>query len=118
MKNINHVSLSGNLVADSEFDKVLKFTIANNENRRDGDEWEEYANYFDCVIFGNYGAAMEDILKRGTKVCISGRLSQSRWEDKETGYMKSRIQVVVDNVEAFNAKAKEKDEPKKNYRKR
>lgn len=114
MNNINNVTLSGNLVADAEErnNKVVTFSIACNEDRYDkqSEEYVEYANYFDCVIFGNYGVALAPNLTKGTKVCISGKLSQTRWEDEEEN-IHSRIQIIANSVEMLKPKDT-KDKPK------
>ena len=38
MKNINTVTISGNIVKDAAYSKVCTFTVAVNENRKEGDE--------------------------------------------------------------------------------
>ena len=110
MKNINTVTISGNIVKDAAYSKVCTFTVAVNENRKEGDEWVEYPNYIDCVIFGRFGEVMAEHLTKGSKVCICGKLTQSRWVDDEDN-LHSRIQVVVDDLELMH-KTDAEDEPK------
>lgn len=120
MKNINTVTLSGNIVKDASYSKVCTFTVVVNENRKDGDEWVEYPNYIDCVVFGRFGEVMAEHLTKGAKVCISGKLNQSRWVDEEDN-LHSRIQVVVEDLELMrktDTEQEEKPAKKKSYSRR
>lgn len=114
MKNINAVAISGNIVKDAAYSKVCTFTVAVNENRKEGDEWVEYPNFIDCVIFGRFGEVMAEHLTKGSKVCICGKLTQSRWVDDEDN-LHSRIQVVVEDLELMrkNDTEPDRESPKK-----
>ena len=107
MENINKVCASGNLVKDAELPRegILNFTIAVNTRQKDGEEWIDYPNYFDCVIYGKRAEAIKKYMKKGTKVFVSGNLHQDRWtKDEKT---ESRIRIRVDNVEFFTKTADE-----------
>ena len=113
MKNMNKVIICGNVVSDAVFKKVCRFSIASNTIAKDSDgEWSDYANFFDCVIFGKFGESMEEYLTKGTKVCIEGTLHQNRWED-EDGNKRAKVEIYVDNIELM---AKSKEDAKKGYR--
>lgn len=115
MKNINNVTVSGNLVKDAYNGKVCTFTVACNEMRKEDDEWVEYPNYFDCVIFGKYGDTMAEYLKKGVKVCINGKLNQSRWVDDDDE-LHSRVQIIVNDIELLSKQGYKEDKKKKKYR--
>ena len=80
--NINHVTISGNLTRDPELrmtaggTQVLSFGVAVNDRRRNPQtgEWEEYPNFIDCTMFGNYAESMSRVLAKGMKVMIDGKL--------------------------------------------
>ena len=102
---INNVTLCGNLVRDpekkgSEDNPVLRFSIAVNEFVPNADD---YANYFDCVVFGKRAAALAKVLHKGLKVCISGKLHQDRYETKD-GQKRSSVEIRVNDVEFMSAK--------------
>lgn len=102
---INSVFTSGNLVKDCEVKNdgaVCSFTIAVNDRRKNGEEWEDYPNYIECVIFGKRANALAPYLKKGLKVSIAGKLRQSRWE--KDGQKLSKLGVVVDELEFMQAK--------------
>lgn len=105
--SINRATITGNLTRDSELVKtsaggdLLRFSVAVNDrvrNQQSG-EWEDRANYIDCVCFGKRATSLSRFLKKGTKVAIDGRLHWSQWKDKESGKNRSSINVTVDDVE-------------------
>lgn len=108
--SINKVLVTGNLTRDPEKRKtaggmpVLGFSVAVNDRVKKGDAYEDYANFIDCTMFGNRAKACADILKKGMKVAIEGRLRWSQWE--KDGQKRSKIELIVDNLE-FMSKNKE-----------
>lgn len=97
--NINYVNVSGNITRDSELrhENVLAFSIACSESRKQGDEWVDYPNYFDCVLFGKRAAALQKYLVKGAHVVVSGSMHQSRYE--VDGSKRSRIEIHVNDIE-------------------
>lgn len=111
---INSVNLAGNITRDPEMrstmngTSVMAFSIAVNERRKNGaGQWEDYANanYFDCTMFGTRAEKLASFLKRGTKVCITGRLKQERWE--KDGKKHSKVSVIVDELEFMSPRDSE-----------
>ena len=106
--NINRVSISGNLTRDSELRSanngtaILNFSVAVNDRRKVGEEWQDVPNYIDCVMFGARATALQTYLVKGTKVAIDGKLRWSSWETKE-GSKRSKLEVVVDEMELMSA---------------
>lgn len=103
--SINTVTISGNLTRDAELRapqadlRVLAFSVAVNDYRRgrDGEEWEEYPNYVDCSLFGSRAPALCSFLRKGTKVCVKGRLRWRSWE--KDGARRSKLEVVAEELE-------------------
>lgn len=109
--SINQVVISGNIVADAQLNttnskgtKVLNISVAVNDRRKNPDtgEWEEHPNFIDCSMFGPRAESLAPYLLKGTKVAIVGSLRQSTWEDKETHKNRSRITVLINNLEFMN----------------
>lgn len=107
MRNTNRVVISGNLTRDPEWRgtnrNALSLGVAVNDevkNPQTG-EWEERANFVDCVVFGKRAGALERYLEKGTKVTIDGRLRYSSWETAD-GQKRSKLEVVVDEIEFSN----------------
>lgn len=102
--SINQVCISGNLTRDAELKsaksgmEILTFTVAVNERRKNPQgEWEDYANFINCTLFGKYGAAIASSMTKGTKVCVAGSLRQSIWE--QDGQKRSKLEVIASDVE-------------------
>lgn len=103
--SINHVNISGNLTRDPEIRStqsgmnILNFGMAVNDRRRNPQtgEYEDYANFVDCVLFGNRADFFSRHLHKGKKVYVEGKLRYSSWE--RDGQKRSKIEVVVDDID-------------------
>lgn len=100
--SINSVTLTGNLTRDPEMrGSALNISIAVNDrwkNNQTG-EWEDRPNYIDCVCFGNRANALSTRLRKGQKVAVRGKLRWSQWDDKQTGKKRSKVDVIIDDLE-------------------
>lgn len=113
--SINRVVISGNLTRESELRRtqsgmaILNIGVAVNDRRKNPQtgEWEDYANFIDCVMFGNRAESLAGSLHKGSKVAIEGKLRYSSWE--RDGQKRSKIEIVVDDLE-FMSVRKESDE--------
>ena len=99
------VAISGNLTRDAELratrsgSRVLSFSVAVNESRRDPQtgEWKEQPNYVDCTVWGKRAEGLAPHLRKGTKVMVSGRLRWHSWD--QDGERRSKLDVVVDGLD-------------------
>nr|WP_267915788.1 single-stranded DNA-binding protein [Borreliella garinii] len=109
MADINSLVLSGRLTRDSELSytesgmAVLRFSLANNRRIKKNDEWIDYPQYFDCVIFSKRAESLNEYLKKGKQVVVSGSLKYESWQDKNTGDKRSKINIFVDNLQMFSS---------------
>lgn len=109
--SINRVMISGNLTRDAELRTtqsgtfVLGFGVAVNERRKNAQtgQWEDHPNFVDCTMFGTRAEKIAPYLVKGTKVAIEGRLRFSSWEDRGSGQKRSKLDVVVDEVEFMSS---------------
>jgi single-strand DNA-binding protein len=103
MADLNHVVLIGRLTRDAELkytsggQAVCKFSIALNRRRKNGDQWEDEANFFDIVLWGRQGEALNQYLLKGKMVGIEGELRQDRWQ--QDGQNRSRVEIVANNLQ-------------------
>lgn len=110
--SINRVMISGNLTRDPELrstaggTSVLNFGVAVNDRRKNQQtgEWEEYANFINCVMFGKRADALAQYLTKGQKVAIEGKLSYSQWESQQ-GEKRSKVEVLVDEIEFMSSRS-------------
>ena len=105
MKNVNMAVVAGRLVKDPELkattggSSVLEFSVAFNTSKRSQTgEWEDEANYIDCVLFGNRAESLSRFLHKGMKVTVLGALKQQRWQGRD-GQNRSRIVLNANEVE-------------------
>lgn len=105
--SINHVAVVGNLTRDAELRStaggscVMHFGVAVNDrakNPRTG-EWEDRPNFIDCTMFGTRAESVSRFLHKGAKVAIEGKLRWSQWDDRKTGEKRSKVEVIVDEIE-------------------
>lgn len=104
--SMNRVEISGNLARDAELSMtasgtaILEFTVAVNDRRRGADgEWQSYADFLDCKIFGKRAESLQRWMTKGLKVAVFGKLRKHTWEDRETGQTRSRIDIIVDDID-------------------
>lgn len=97
MAMINSVVLVGHLTRDAEIkyfnngNAIVKFSIAQNRRKKQGDAWVDEAMFFD-VSFGGKGAeAVHKYLIKGKQVGVQGELRQDRWE--QDGQARSKVFV-------------------------
>lgn len=114
---INKAIITGNLTRDAELRStggglaVANFAVAVNERVKNNatGEWEDRANYIDCTMFGRRAEALAQYMTKGTKVTIEGKLRWSQWE--KNGEKRSKVEVVVDEVELMARGDKRAAEP-------
>jgi single-strand DNA-binding protein len=103
MVDINHVVLIGRLTRDAELksiasgQSVCKFSIAVNRRRKNGDQWEDEANFFDIVVWGRQGETLHQYLVKGKMIAVDGELRQDRWQ--QDGQNRSKIEIVANNLQ-------------------
>ena len=82
---------------------VLKFSIAVNSRKKQGDEWVDEASFYDCVLYGKGGESVNQYMTKGKQVAIDGRLHQARWESE--GQTRSKVEIVIENVQLLGGKS-------------
>lgn len=101
--DINLVILIGRLTRDVELEytnggmAVSKFCLAVNRKKRSGDQWTDEVSYFDVVLWGKQGEALQQYLTKGKQISVSGELRQNRWE--QDGHARSKVEIVVSNIQ-------------------
>ena len=118
--SINRVIISGNLTRDPEIrtttsqTAIMTFGVAVNDRRRNSQsgEWEDVPNFIDCVMFGARAEAVSRFISKGSKVAIEGKLRYSSWE--RDGQRRSRIEVVVDEIEFLSRNNGQQQAPRQN----
>ena len=101
-KGFSKAVVMGNLVRDPKTKQtnsghsVTSFTLAVNGRNDD-------VAYIDCTAWNKGGETIAQYLHNGDSLLVSGRLNQSRWQDKD-GNNRSKIDVVVDEFAFIGGK--------------
>jgi len=107
--DINKVVLVGRLTRDAEQSytqsgfALLKFSIAVNRNRKQGDQWVEEASFFDITVFGRQGEAIANYMTKGKQVAVEGQLRQDRWEAQD-GSKRSKVTIDANNIQLLGGR--------------
>ena len=94
----------GNLTRDPEVRyipsgaAVASFAIAVNRKYKQGEETKEEVSFIDIVVFGKQAELCGQYLNKGDAALIEGRLQQRRWDDKDTGAKRSKVEVAAQSV--------------------
>jgi single-strand DNA-binding protein len=109
-RSLNKVLLIGNIVRDPELrytpqnTAVANFTVATNRSWTNNDGSEQESTEFTRVVaWGKLAEIVGQILKKGRKVYVEGRLQTREWDGPE-GQKNRRTEVVADQVIALDAR--------------
>ena len=103
MADINRVILIGRLTRDAELktlsngQAVSKFSIAVDRRKKNGDRWEDEANFFDIVLWGRQAESLHPYLVKGKMIGVDGELRQDRWQ--QDGQNRSKVEVIANNIQ-------------------
>lgn len=115
---MNKVFLIGRLVRDVEV-KTISTTgnaVVNNaiavsryRNNNMGERIEETL-FIDVVFYTRLAEIVGQYLRKGSKLAVEGFLQQQTWVDTATNQNRSKIQIVVENMEMLDSKPSEGNE--------
>ena len=106
MAYLNKVFLIGNLTRDPELrttpngSAIATFGLAVNRTYRDesGTSRDE-TTFVDIEAWGKQAELVSKYLTKGSPCMVEGRLRLDAWEDKTSGQKRSKLKVVLDNVQ-------------------
>src|SRR3990167_9884705 len=101
-RSLNRVQLIGNLTRDPELrytssrTAVATFGVATNRQYKDSSGNQvETAEFTNVVVWAKLAEICAQLMKKGMKVYVEGRLQTTKWNDKETGKEIRRTEVVA-----------------------
>jgi len=87
---------------------IARYTLAVDRRfKRDG---ESNADFIGCVSFGKTAEFAEKYLKKGTKICIEGRIQTGSYTNKD-GQKVYTTEVVVEQTEFAESKGNSSENP-------
>jgi single-strand DNA-binding protein len=111
--NINHIIITGNLVANPALREtntgtpVATATIANNEFFNDDKgERQQVTTLVDVTVWGTSGENFASLVKKGQEIIIEGQLRRNDWES-EDGQRHSKHFLKVESWQFTQSKTKE-----------
>lgn len=106
----NRVELIGNLTRDPELRytpsgaAVTTFSVATNRTYVSDGERKEEADFHRCVAWNKLAELCSQLLKKGNRVFVSGRLQNRTWEDSQ-GQTKNTTEIVTEDMIVLTAKS-------------
>jgi single-strand DNA-binding protein len=111
MASLNKVLLIGNLTRDAELrvtpkgTSVAQFGLAVNrkfkkEDNTDGEE----VTFVDIEAWGKQAELVAKYLTKGSPAMVEGRLKFEQWEDKQSGQKRSKLKVILENVQFLSTR--------------
>ncbi|MDA1260316.1 MAG: single-stranded DNA-binding protein [Planctomycetota bacterium] len=117
MASYNRVILMGNLARDPETRQtqsglaIARSAIAVNERVSDGQGgWKDEASFFNFVFFGKQAESFSRLFQKGKAILIEGRLREDKWQDKESGQNRSKVEIVADRWFFVGGRGEERGE--------
>jgi single-strand DNA-binding protein len=110
MASFNKVILAGNLTRDPELrvtpkgTAICQFGLAINRKFKDeSGQQRDDTTFVDCEAWGKTAELISKYLTKGKQALVEGRLKLDTWEDKQTQQKRSKLKVVVENVQFLSA---------------
>jgi len=111
---VNKVMLIGRVTRDLELrytqnsQAVVSFNIATTRVYMDQQtsEWKELVSFIPVVLWGKLAESIANRVKKGTAVCVDGRL-QSRTYETSKGEKRTQIEVIADRVQVMSKQDKQ-----------
>ena len=99
------LTLIGNLGSDPDMrysangSPLLRFNVAGNYRTRTPEgEWEDRTEWVRVTVFGNRAESLSNLLRKGSKVFVDGRLEARPWTGND-GALHAGLEVVANEVE-------------------
>ena len=112
-RDLNKVQLIGHLGGDPDIRyldnglAVTTFTMAthhpspgDDHHAHDETEWHR------IVAWGNLAELCGQLLHKGARVYVEGRLRTHRWEDVDTGELRAALEILIHDLIVFDQRSR------------
>lgn len=102
MSDMNMVALMGRVTRDAELrttasgKSLVRFSIAVNRTRKQGEQYISVPSFFTLAHFGKAAESVFPYLKKGQLVTLEAHLEQRIWEQQ--GEKRSNTEIVIDRL--------------------
>lgn len=118
MANLNRVTLIGNLTRDVELKYTGKGTAIadlsiaiNRKWKDDSGQQKEETTFVDLTAFGKTAELAGQYLAKGSSCYFEGRLNLETWEDKTTQQKRTKMKVIIENMQFLGGKKESGNTP-------
>lgn len=107
--SINLAIITGNVTRDPELrftpsgSAVCTFGVATNHSIKKNDQWEDVPTFHNIVVWGKQAEYLANVVKKGTKVSIQGRISNRQYDAKD-GTKKYISEIIAETCIPFTDK--------------
>jgi single-strand DNA-binding protein len=123
MANLNKVILIGRLTRDPEVrvfnngGKVAKigFAVSNRKKNTTTGNWEDEPMFIDVEVFnrgetGKLADLIENYCKKGSQICLEGKLHLDNWDDKTTGQKRTKHKIIAEVIQLLDGRPQDGSE--------
>lgn len=111
MKDVNIVVLMCRLTKDPELRSLpsgtslcaLRVAFSTSWKNSSTGEWEDRPNYVDVTVWGNQGEACARYLRKGSQICVHGRLQWREWQT-DGGNKRQAVDISAEQVQFVGGK--------------
>jgi single-strand DNA-binding protein len=111
MAYLNKVFLIGNLTRDPELrvtpkgTSICQFGLAVNRQFKDeSGATRDETTFVDIEAWGKQGELVSKYLTKGSPAMVEGRLKFDQWDDKASGQKRSKLKIVLENVQFLSSR--------------
>lgn len=103
-RTLNKVILIGNAGQDPDIRStgesvVANFSLATSSSQKDAEgNWQEHTEWHHLVAFKRTAEIARDYVKKGSRICVEGKIRTREWEDRETGAKRYHTEIVVSDL--------------------
>lgn len=101
--SINLAIITGNVTRDPELrftpsgSAVCSFGVATNHSVKKNDQWTDVPTFHNIVVWGKQAEYLANVLKKGVKVSLQGRIDNRQYEAKD-GTKRYISEIVAETV--------------------
>jgi single-strand DNA-binding protein len=111
MASYNRVILAGNLTRDPELrvtpkgTAICQFGLAINRKFKDeSGQQRDDTTFVDIEAWGKSAELCAKYLTKGKQALVEGRLKLDTWDDRQTQQKRSKLKVVLENVQFLSGR--------------
>jgi len=114
-KGINKAFLLGHVGKDPEVrataggTTVASFSLATADRQKDQQRnWSDRTEWHSLVAFGRTAEIVRDYVKKGSQLCVEGKIQTRSWDDKASGQVKYKTEILISELTLLGGPSEER----------